>query len=65
MVNLSTDGVTALAHAAGLAVSDEDLIDVTHRINVLLSGMEKITHPDLDSVDPALFLPPEEQNDDH
>ena len=39
---------------------EDDLGEITHRLNVLISGIEGFSHPDLDKVDPLPFHPLEE-----
>lgn len=57
MSSLAFQEVATLASAVGLVMSDDDLVEVTHRLNVILGRMEKISHPDLDDVAPIPFLP--------
>ena len=60
MADLTPQEVQTLAKAAGVNVLDEDLTEITHRLNVLISGIEDFSHPDLDKVDPLPFHPLEE-----
>ena len=60
MPDFTFEEVAALARVAGLALSDDDLTEVTHRLNVILAGVERISHPDLDTVDPVPFYPLDE-----
>jgi len=60
MSSLTFQEVATLASAVGLVMSDDDLVEVTHRLNVILGRMEKISHPDLDDVAPIPFLPLED-----
>ncbi|SVC80751.1 uncharacterized protein METZ01_LOCUS333605 [marine metagenome] len=60
MPDLSFDEVRVLAKASSLEVSEEDLVEVTHRLNVIISGIENFSHPDLDKVDPVPFRPLDE-----
>ena len=57
MPDLTPDQVKTLASALGLDVTDDDLVEVTHRLNVLTSSVEGFSHPDLDTVDPVPFYP--------
>lgn len=57
MPDLTPYQVKALANALGLDVTDGDLAEVTHRLNVLTSSVERFSHPDLDTVDPVPFYP--------
>jgi Asp-tRNA(Asn)/Glu-tRNA(Gln) amidotransferase C subunit len=63
MSNLTFQEVAALAKAVDLTLSDDDIVEVTHRLNVILGRMDKISHPDLDDVAPIPFLPLEEVDD--
>ena len=60
MADLAFDEVAAIGRAVGLPIGDDDLVEVTHRLNVLLSVMAIISHPDLDVVVPTPYLPLEE-----
>ena len=60
MPDLTPDQVKTLAGALGLDVTDDDLLEVTHRLNVLTSSVEGFSHPDLDTVDPVPYYPLEE-----
>ena len=60
MADLTPQEVQTLAKAAGVNVLEEDLTEITHRLNVLISGIEDFSHPDLDKVDPLPFHPLEE-----
>ena len=64
MSDLTSEEVAALARAAGLVVSDDDLLEVTHRLNVTISGIEKFTHPDLGTITPLPFRSLEEVDDE-
>ncbi len=55
MSKLTNGEVKVLAKAAGVNVPEDDLPEVTHRLNVLISGIEAFSHPDLDKVDPLPF----------
>ena len=60
MPDVTPDQVKILAHSVGLQVDGEDLAEVTHRLNVIVAGVERFSHPGLDSVDPVPFPPLEE-----
>ena len=60
MADLTPQEVQTLAKAAGVNVLEEDLVEITHRLNVLITGIESFSHPDLDKVDPLPFHPLEE-----
>jgi Asp-tRNA(Asn)/Glu-tRNA(Gln) amidotransferase C subunit len=54
---MSCDEVAALARMASVGVTEEDLVDITYRINAILSSLEAFSDPGLDEVDPAPYLP--------
>ena len=60
MADLTPQEVQTLAKAAGVNLLEEDLVEITHRLNVLISGIQDFSHPDLDKVDPLPFHPLEE-----
>ncbi len=60
MPEVTVDEVKAMACAIGLPIKEEDLVEVMHRLNVIISGVERFSHPDLDKVDPLPFRPLEE-----
>ena len=60
MPNLTPDELLVLAKAAGVNIPEDDVLEVTHRLNVLISGIETFSHPDLDKVDPLPFHPLDE-----
>jgi hypothetical protein len=62
MSDYSCEEVEAAARAMGLTLTDDDLLDVTHRLNVIVAGLKTISHPQLDEMDPAPFLPPEDES---
>jgi Asp-tRNA(Asn)/Glu-tRNA(Gln) amidotransferase C subunit len=55
MSELSYEDVKILARLAGLKLSEEDLVEVTHRFNVIISDIEKLSDENLGSVDPVPF----------
>jgi len=63
MMGLTIEDVAALARVANLEMSDEDLMEVTYRLDLILRKMERISHPALDEVVPLPFLPFEELPD--
>ena len=60
MPDMTPDDVKAAARAIGLTIGEEDIVEVTHRLNVIVAGVERFSHPDLDKVDPLPFRPLEE-----
>jgi len=64
MGDFSFEEVAGMARANGLVLTNEDLIEVTHRLNASIAGIEQFSHPELDSIDPLPFRPLEEMDDD-
>ena len=60
MPDMTPADVKTAALAIGLTIDEKDLVEVTHRLNVIVSGVERFSHPDLDKVDPLPFRPLEE-----
>ena len=60
MADLTPEEVKTLAKAAGVKLVEDDVPEITHRLNVLITGIESFSHPDLDKVDPLPFHPLEE-----
>ena len=60
MADLTPEEVKVLAKAAGVKLVEGDVVEITHRLNVLITGIEGFSHPDLDKVDPLPFHPLEE-----
>ena len=60
MADLTPEEVKTLAKAAGVKLVEDDVTEITHRLNVLITGIEDFSHPDLDKVDPLPFHPLEE-----
>jgi aspartyl-tRNA(Asn)/glutamyl-tRNA(Gln) amidotransferase subunit A len=54
MPDLTTDHVAALASAAGLPVSPDDLVEVTHRLNAFIEALAPLADGDL-GVEPTPF----------
>ncbi len=63
MPDLSPDEVRAQLRALGLApLDDDDLAEVTHRINAINESVLALEHPDADSAEPLpVFWLTEEQ----
>lgn len=55
MPDLTLDQVAALARAAELPMTDEDLVEVTHRLNAFLEALTSLVDLPLDSVEPTPF----------
>jgi hypothetical protein len=57
MPELSPAEVRALADAAGLPVSDDDLAEVTHRVNAFVDALAPLAELALDAVEPLPVAP--------
>lgn len=57
MRELSPEDLRPLAKAAGLEISDSDLLSVAHHLNALLETVEDIEAPGLELVEPMPVLP--------
>jgi Asp-tRNA(Asn)/Glu-tRNA(Gln) amidotransferase C subunit len=57
MPDLTQAEVAALASAAGLPMTPDDLVEVTHRLNAFLEALAPLAALPLDSVEPVPFLP--------
>jgi len=55
VTDLTEEEVRALARALALPVHEGDLVEVTHRLNLIISGVDSISDPELDAVEPVLF----------
>ena len=54
---LTPDEVRAIADAAGLPISDDDLREVTHRLNAFLEALAPLASLPLERVEPWPTLP--------
>jgi hypothetical protein len=57
MTELSPADVRALAKAAGLPLADDDLPEVTHRVNALVEALAPLAALPLDTVEPLPITP--------
>jgi hypothetical protein len=57
MSDLTADQVRALAAAAGLALTDDDLAEVTHRVNAFVEALAPLGRLPLDTVEPLPVAP--------
>ena len=57
MTDLSPEQVRALAAAAGLPLTDDDLVEVTHRVNAFVEALAPVAGLPLDSVEPLPLTP--------
>ncbi len=64
MPDLSPDEVRIQLRALGLApLDDDDLAEVTHRINAINEAVLALDHTDVDRIDPMpVFWPTEERS---
>ena len=60
MSELSSEDVAILARAADLRLEADDLMDVTHRLNMLLSRLKQFQYTGLEGFDPVPFFALEE-----
>jgi hypothetical protein len=57
MPDLTADQIRALAAAADLPVSDDDLPEVTHRVNAFVDALAPLTALPLETVEPLPVAP--------
>jgi Asp-tRNA(Asn)/Glu-tRNA(Gln) amidotransferase C subunit len=57
MPDLTQAEVAAMANAAGLPVTPDDLVEVTHRLNAFLEALAPLAELPLDNLEPVPFLP--------
>jgi Asp-tRNA(Asn)/Glu-tRNA(Gln) amidotransferase C subunit len=57
MPDLTQAEVAALANAAGLPMTPDDLAEVTHRLNAFLEALAPLAALPLDAVEPVPFIP--------
>lgn len=57
MTELTRDQVRALAAAAGLPMGDDDLAEVTHRVNAFVEALEPLATLPLETVEPLPVAP--------
>ena len=55
MPDLTQAEVAAMASAAGLTVTPDDLVEVTHRLNALLEALAPLGALPLDAAEPVPF----------
>ena len=59
MADLTPTEVRALAAALGLSLTDDDLTEVTHRLNALAEALAPLADLPLETVEPVPGLPDE------
>ncbi|PZC46675.1 MAG: hypothetical protein C1O27_001817 [Chloroflexi bacterium] len=52
MPDLSQDQIRAQLESLGFAVFDEDLPEITHRVNALHEALVNLDDPEIDSIEP-------------
>jgi hypothetical protein len=57
MADLSLAEVRALAAAVGLSLTDDDLAEVTHRVNAFVDALAPLAALPLDTVEPLPLAP--------
>jgi hypothetical protein len=57
MPDLTPDEVRAVALAAGLSLTDDDLAEVTHRVNAFVDALAPLAALPLDTVEPLPLAP--------
>jgi hypothetical protein len=57
MADLSPAEVRALAVAVGLSLTDDDLAEVTHRVNAFVDALAPLAALPLDTVEPLPLAP--------
>jgi hypothetical protein len=60
MMQLSREQVQGMLDSLRLTPTEEDVIEVTHRVNALRQALGGLEHPDLDSTEPMSVFPNEE-----
>ena len=63
MTELTVDDVATLARVLDLALTEDDLMEAMHWLNMVVSQVESFSHPDLDTTEPIPFLPLDEVDD--
>ena len=57
MTDLTPDQVRALATAEGLSLTDDDLAEITHRVNAFVDALTPLGRLPLDTVEPLPVSP--------
>ena len=58
MADLTPRQIRELARSLGLEIAQEDISEVTWRVNALQEVLDRLEHPDLDTVEPIpVFWP--------
>ena len=63
MPDLTPENVKVLANSIGLDIQETELLEITHRLNVIVAGVESFEYPDLDDFEPTPFPSLEEDID--
>ena len=59
MSDLEPDQVRGFAAAAGLPLDDDDLVEVTHRLNAFVEALGGLAALDLAGAEPSPVAPPD------
>ena len=62
MTDVTCDDVFAVARMLSISLTEEDLVDITFRVKMILGALETFSDPRLDEVAPAPYLPFDEVN---
>ena len=63
MPDLTPENVKVLANSIGLDIQETELLEITHRLNVIVAGVESFEYPGLDDFEPTPFPSLEEDID--
>ena len=63
MPDLTPEDVKVLANSIGLDIQEPELLEITHRLNVIVTGVETFEHPGLENFEPTPFPSLEEDID--
>lgn len=55
MPELTPENVKVLGNSIGLDIQETDLLEITHRLNVIVAGVESFEYPGLDDYEPTHF----------
>ncbi|PZC51064.1 MAG: hypothetical protein DK304_000299 [Chloroflexi bacterium] len=55
MPDLTPENVKVLANSIGLDIQETELLEITHRLNVIMAGVEGFEYPNLENFEPTPF----------
>ena len=64
MRDLTFHEVSTLSTFNGFDLSEEDVTEVTHRLNTIIASVDGFAHPDLETTEPEIFHPLEDTNNE-